>query len=629
MDATAPAKDRFTSLDTLALVRELRTLGRFRVDKAFDDPEHGGWILTLRAPARGRRAFRIVPGRYAAVLAEVPERSEDLTPFARELRRLLSGAVCNGIGDPGGERYLELDLQRGDVDEPLRLAVELFGRGNLVVVRGERVAAVAFPRAWAHRTLRIGAAYQPPPSRSNPFELGTAELAQALIASRTDRVSTLAAKLAFGGPVAEELLARCRLSGTVPAREDAPTAAEALAHAVRELVGELGDTPSGFLYRDGPVVVDVEPIAARRFTSRPEVVEERTSTFSEAAEAYFGGLVREVAVATPESTRREELMRTRTQQAEAIDRLTAEVAELRGSAEAILANYPAAEAALAGSNPGPTDDGFVDAELGGKRLRLRRGQDPRVSAQALFEEMKRGQERLRGAREALGATETALRAARPEPRAARSTKSPPRRHFWFEQLRWFISSEGAIVLGGKDAVSNDRVVKRYLGPGDRYLHADLHGAPSVVIKHPEPGQPELTELTFREAGQFGLAFSKAWRAGRASGDAYWVEADQVSKTGGTGEFVARGAWVIQGTRHLMRDLPLELGVGTIRYEDVELWSVAPPSALRSRGTLRAVLVPGEERTRDETERALAVELELGRGLLQPLLPAGGLSFRRA
>ena len=178
-----------------------------------------------------------------------------------------------------------------------------------------------------------------------------------------------------------------------------------------------------------------------------------------------------------------------------------------------------------------------------------------------------------------------------------------------------------------DAPPNDLVVRRNLKDGDFYVHADLHGAASVVVKHAAPGEPPLSDLTLREAGQWAVAFSKAWRAGSASAEAFWVESEQVSKKAASGEFVARGAWVIDGTKHVMKDLPLELAIGTIRYEGDERWTVAPPAAVRALGEVR-VLAPGEERERGEREVELSKELGLPRPVLQSLLPAGGLSVRR-
>ena len=105
--STPTPKDRFTALDTLALVRELRGLGPARLDKAFDLPA-GGWSLALRVPGAGRRELLLVPGRYAAVVADAPVHAEELSPVAKELRRLLTGAALRSIAEPHGERFLQL-----------------------------------------------------------------------------------------------------------------------------------------------------------------------------------------------------------------------------------------------------------------------------------------------------------------------------------------------------------------------------------------------------------------------------------------------------------------------------------------------------------------------------------------
>ncbi|MBU0623454.1 MAG: DUF814 domain-containing protein, partial [Candidatus Thermoplasmatota archaeon] len=47
-----------------------------------------------------------------------------------------------------------------------------------------------------------------------------------------------------------------------------------------------------------------------------------------------------------------------------------------------------------------------------------------------------------------------------------------------------------------------------LEAGDRYANADIHGAPSVVVKM----KGDITEKTLYEACEFAVATSKAWNA---------------------------------------------------------------------------------------------------------------------
>jgi predicted ribosome quality control (RQC) complex YloA/Tae2 family protein len=631
---TATPKDRFTSLDTLALVREIRGLSRARVDKAFDVPG-GGWSLSLRAPGEGRRELLLIPGQYAALVEPGPEHSEDLSPFARELRRLLVGSGLRGASEPGGERYLELTFGRSDDPDPVLVALELFGAGNLIVAHGGKIVAVAKARRWAHRQVRIGAEYSRPPVRLDPWTAGRAELESELARSRNDLASTLAARLSFGGPVAEELIARAGRDGAEPAAPHAAEVAEQLHRLASELLREVGERPQGFLYAREGTIVDATPYRSRRWADVLGVQESDRPTFSEAAVEYFRTLVivPPSAEATEAARLRREHERLREQQTAAIASLTGSIQAMQRRADAIFAHYPEAEAAIASARAAGRSERRIEVTLGEEQVELRLDQTPRDAAQAVYGEVKRLQSKLAGAAAALAETESKIAAPEPtrSPSHGAPSGEPPRRAkpHWFERFRWFLSTEGAIVIAGRDASSNDLIVRRNMKDGDVYVHADLHGAASVIVKHPAPGEAAVSEVTLREAGQWAVVYSKAWRAGLATAEAFWVTPEQVSKAGASGEFVARGSWAIHGTKHVMRDLPTEIALGTIDYRGETLWTAAPPAALRARGSVRVLLVPGPERARDAVEVELARALELTRTRLQGLLPAGGLEIRRA
>jgi predicted ribosome quality control (RQC) complex YloA/Tae2 family protein len=627
-------KDRFTALDTLAVVREIRALDRTHVDKAFDLAE-GGWSLALRTRGEGRRELLLVPGRYAALLPFGSERPEELSPFARELRRILTGATLDRVAEPAGERFLELGFTRGDTAAELLLAVELFGAGNLTVALEGKILAVASPRRWAHRSVRVGAEYSRPPVRTDPWTLPAAGIEEVLLRSRTDLTSTLAARLGLGGPLAEELVGRLRVDGSEPATSRPTERAGALHSILAELRAELGERPTGFVYLREGVVVDATPYPSRRWTGIAGVTEETRATFSEAAREFFRSVVPVPPTAgeAEASARRKETERMFEQQARAIEELTGEIAALQTAAETILAHYPEAQEAVDSARADGRSDRHVTVELGGLPITLAVADSPREAAQRLFEEAKRRTVKLAGARAAFA--DTTVRTAIPPvptgsgPAGLGGAAGPSRKPFWFEKFRWFISSEGAVVIAGRDAPSNDLVVRRNLKDGDYYLHADLHGAASVIVKRPTGSAPAVGEATLAEAAQWAVSFSKAWRAGLASATAFWVNPDQVSKAAASGEFVPRGAWVIHGTKNFLRDVPLELALGTVRYEGVERWTAAPERAVRARGEVRALLVPGEERDRPTLERSLSETLGVPRSLLQSLLPAGGISVRRA
>ncbi len=401
------------------------------------------------------------------------------------------------------------------------------------------------------------------------------------------------------------------------------------------LLAEVGDAPRGYLVKRGAEVVEASPFRPHRWSTVPETTVVEVTTFSEAAVQYFGAFLRPRV--SPEEARRAEvrtgLVRLRDRQAASVVELQAEADRLQQDAEAVFTDYAGAEEAIGRARRSTPAPRTVSVTLDGRTVELATRGDARAAAQEFYEESKRLTLKRAGAAEALAVTEgkiaghdrSAAPGKGPSPSAPPARTRAPR---WFEKFRWFVSSEGTLVLGGRDASSNDLLVRRHLKDGDLYFHADLHGAASVVVKRTKPGV-EIGEPTVREAAQWAVAFSKAWRAGLASATAFWATPDQVSKGAMSGEFVPRGAWMVRGTKHFVADVPLELAVGLVRYEDDELLSVAPPAAIRARGAVRFLLTPGEERSRDAAERELAAGISVPRSRLQGLLPAGGLTVRRA
>ena len=140
---------------------------------------------------------------------------------------------------------------------------------------------------------------------------------------------------------------------------------------------------------------------------------------------------------------------------------------------------------------------------------------------------------------------------------------PVRKQLWFEKFIYFISSEGYLVLGGRDAQQNEILYKRYLKRGDIYVHADLHGAASIIIKN-KAGMMEspVPPSTLSQAGTLAVATSSVWNS-KAVMSAWWVRADQVSKTPPTGEYLSTGCFTVNGRKSFLPPAQLLLGFGVM------------------------------------------------------------------
>ncbi|KAJ2629453.1 hypothetical protein H4R22_003307 [Coemansia sp. RSA 1290] len=181
-----------------------------------------------------------------------------------------------------------------------------------------------------------------------------------------------------------------------------------------------------------------------------------------------------------------------------------------------------------------------------------------------------------------------------------ATVSQMRKPLWFEKFAWFMSSDGYLVLAGHDMQQNELLVKRHLRPGDAYVHADIHGAASVIVKNKMSAAPESTSLTDKalaenkpkgelsaqsippstlfQAGIMSVCQSRAWDA-KILTPAWWVEAHQVSKTAPTGEYLSTGSFMVRGKKNFLPPTQLVYGFGVLfRLADDE--SIARHAAAR-------------------------------------------------
>lgn len=142
-------------------------------------------------------------------------------------------------------------------------------------------------------------------------------------------------------------------------------------------------------------------------------------------------------------------------------------------------------------------------------------------------------------------------------RAIRVARKP----LWFERFLWCITSEGLVVVAGRNAQDNEQLVKRYLRPQDAYVHAEIHGAATVILRNPShdpAASDKLPALSLSQAGQFCVCLSSAW-ASHTPTSAWWVHASQVSKTAPTGEYLPTGSFMIRGKKNMLPPVRLELG----------------------------------------------------------------------
>ncbi|KAK6593319.1 DUF814 domain-containing protein [Botrytis cinerea] len=129
----------------------------------------------------------------------------------------------------------------------------------------------------------------------------------------------------------------------------------------------------------------------------------------------------------------------------------------------------------------------------------------------------------------------------------------------------FEAREGHLttLLAGKDAQQSEILYKRYLKKGDVYLHADIRGAASVIVRNnPKTPDAPIPPQTLSQAGTLVVVTSSAWDS-KAGMSAWWVTADQVSKSAPTGEFLPAGSFNTHGKKNFLPPAQLLLGFGVL------------------------------------------------------------------
>jgi hypothetical protein len=130
-----------------------------------------------------------------------------------------------------------------------------------------------------------------------------------------------------------------------------------------------------------------------------------------------------------------------------------------------------------------------------------------------------------------------------------------------------------------------------------------------------------TEKTLHEASEFAVATSKAWNAKIGSAAGYWVLPEQVSKTPQSGEYLAKGAFVIRGRRHYSDKLEIKLGVGEVEFEGSRKIMCGPEAAVRQQAKRYVIIRPGNI-DKNSFAKRLADIFEVPIEEIQSILPPG-------
>lgn len=569
-----------SGVDLAAVIAEIEPHLPLWVDKCYQ-AEGGIFVIRLNGREHTRHLLLVEPGRRVHFATIVPAFPKVPPPFAMVLRKFLAGGRVLSLSQPGLSRILTMDIQKSS--QMYRLVIEVFDAGNIIICDQEfRIIRALRPHRFRERDVIAGEVYQYPGKDLSyaPPEEWTAHLK----VQEREVVKVLATDAMLGGAYAEQVCSLAGVDKNLPARDaDAP----ALHAALTRLLDHVRRDSQPSAGKGG-----AHPIPLPGFKGEP------FPTFQAALEAYYP-VIPKKAVEQKGKVTRDEIIRKR--QEAAVKKYDEKAAKSESAAEAIYSHYTLVHGVTETLNTAQTryswqeiasilkkgdgvakliktvhpEEASVDLDLDGFLVRIHVRDSIEQNVGRYYEQAKKFRKKREGAIAAMN---------RPVPvRKKAARRTAPMKKRWFHRFRWFYTTDGVLVLGGRDAGQNEDLVKKYMEGRDRFLHADVHGASVVIVK----GATEKMD----EVARFAAVFSGAWRAGHHTADVYAVRPDQVSKTPESGEFVVRGSFIVRGEREYFRNVPLRTAIGLLREPEMAVIG-GPPDVIRKRAFTSLEIQPG-------------------------------------
>lgn len=647
-------KKEITSFDVAAVVYELnKSVLDARINNIY---QTGRKTLRVKLHKPDKPAFRLVveAGKRLHLTSYVVEKPKVPPTFCMALRKHLRNGRLTSIEQHEFERIVTFAIKTKAGE--MKLISELFGEGNIILMDGENkiLQALSYRRMRDRNILRGEAFRHAPPSGKNPLKISREEMDELRRFGDVEVVRALTRFLSVGGVYAEEVLLSAGVDKKTPCSELRDGEVDAIFKGMQAIISRVADgrfEPCVVLDRDGGVV-DAVPIRLRRYEGFRH---EAYGSFNEALDEFYArAAIAEKAAARVEAgelkKEADRLRRIIEGQEEALVEAERKAERNKRIGDVIYAHLGELQVLMdkfsAGKESGKDRSQIVSEVEAEKKGGLkpavffvsldRKGlvvnvcvedlsfaldlrKDLFANAARFYERGKKARRKLEGVRVALkdsrkkleeaeakiGEAE-ALEKLKPVKALEELAKRKVKRKKWFEKFRWFVSSDGFLVVGGKDAVSNEVLIKKYTEPKDVVLHADVVGAPFVVVKT-EGKKP--SERTLSEAAEFAAAFSRGWREGFASVDVYWVRPDQLSKGAPSGTFVRRGAFVVRGKRNWLRGVPLRTAVGVVVEDGALRFVGGPVDAVKAKTNAYVIIILGDLSGKGLFRRVLGVLAE--------------------
>ncbi|UJG40324.1 MAG: NFACT family protein [Candidatus Heimdallarchaeum aukensis] len=624
-------KSSLTSLDINCLVEELRPeiIGSW-LNNVYNIGEK---LLILKFRKSSKINFELIIELGKRFHITKYARSKPPAPNNKVamMRKHIKGLPVDDFYQIGLDRIIVFEIAYKD--SHYKLVIELFGEGNYILVDpANRILVAQTYRKMRDRDIHPGKEFfLPPQQEKDILSISKDDILESL-SSKEEKIIPLLNKLLGLGPkYSKNILDKAKINNKVTT-ELTTNEKESLIKEILELKKIIEEKRySPVEYFDGEEVIDISPIPIEKyndlekkeldsfndalddfFTENEETPEfEKTEGKIKSTQSKHEKILQNQIEHKKKLELQEELERKKGDLLYAhfslVDELLNTIIKARKNNvpwseiekkmdEAKKKNIPAA-LILHKINP-KTKEIWVkleDLETGENEIIVL---DFTLSvadnANKFYEKSKKARRKIPGAIQAIERTKQQIEKMKEkgeqlltEKETRKMVEKRPKR--WFEKFHWFLCDD-TVIVGGKDAKSNERLLKTYLEDDDLFFHADVHGAPYVIAKD---GRKKLSDECVKEIAAFALSFSSLWKAKKLVGDVYYVNPDQVSLSAPSGQYLAKGSVMIYGEKNYVKNVEVNHVLGLIIHENYAQVIGGPMRSVDNKTDMIIRLKPGE------------------------------------
>ncbi|TFG13943.1 MAG: fibronectin-binding domain-containing protein [Promethearchaeota archaeon] len=584
----------FSNFDVFTITKELDIiLSQGKIDNIYEVED----LLILKISTKqGRRNLIIKSDSRVNITNFDYPIPKYPSQYIISIRKLLKNRRIISISQHNLDRIVIIELS--DIEgASWRLIIELFNKGNFFLIDDQNIIKVAKRyKKFKDRNLLPGKEYQFPQTRGENFlTLNQTDFRNLVKSSDSEIVRILARNINISGLYSEEICFRAHIEKDSQGKNLKDAELDQLFKSVKDLRNQLlfGEIKAHIIIDDEDEEIAVLPFELEIFQQSQK---RYYNSFNEAVDEYYSKRDSDRIIA-PQDLKINEQIKAQKKilknQLEYLEDLKIKKKKHYMCGDLIYSNFKPLENLLnvileaksKGYSWDQINDKLIQAKqenlegsqffkkiisstkqliilINNNEINLDLNKSLGENANLIYSKGKKAGKKIKGTLPAIEKSkekieELNLKKDSMEMQIDFLIKKPKKK--WYEKFRWFKSSDGFIIIAGRDATSNEVIFKKYLESNDLVFHTDFSGSPLAVVKNQK--NKMIPETTIKETAEFTASFSRAWKEIWGVVDVFYVNSDQVSKSPPTGEFLPKGSFMITGKKNFIRNAKTQIAVG--------------------------------------------------------------------